>query len=343
MTKKKLCVVFVLLVGMTLALGAQTLQAGRTTTAPILDGRASDSVWAKANSLSVSLEYTPYKPNNGYEGMSETDVVMKAVYDSRRIYILVQWDDPTKSLERFPWTKQSDRSWKQLKNTDSTGHENTYYEDKLAILWDISTPLFANAGCAITCHMNAISKSAGRKYTPSAGQTVDMWHWKGVRTAPVNQIDDQYIDHNTDPAVNSGWGRHGDTKTGGGYVNNIEDGKIKWQDSGFGKVRGDKYWILDDAKKLFADTYAPGDQVAGIIVSPFTGPRGDIDTVAEWDNGKWTLEIARDLVTTGQNSETQDVQFRNLSKNYPFGIAVFDNSQINHIFHWGVLNLSFQR
>ena len=52
--------------------------------------------------------------------------------------------------------------------------------------------------------------------------------------------------------------------------------------------------------------------------------------------------MKRKLVTTGENAETQDVQFNDLSQSYPFGVAVFDNSQINHIYHRGVLNLEFK-
>ena len=342
-TKRIVVLTLILLVTAGVALGAQTLLASKAAAAPTLDGKATDAVWASAAPLAVALDFTPYKPSNGYPGVSKSSVVMKAAYVGNKIYFLVQWDDPTKSLERFPWVKQADGSWKQSVNLDSTGHENTFYEDKLAILWDINAAGFASAGCAITCHMNVDAKSAGRKYTAGPGQTIDMWHWKGVRTGPVNQFDDQYIDSNTDPAKNSGWGRWGDTKTGGGYTNNIADGKIKWQDARTGSVKGDQYWILDSAKSPFVDTYKTGDKVAGIVISPFTGPRADIDAVADWAAGKWTLEISRNLVTTGENSETQDVQFRDLAKVYPFGIAVFDNSQINHVFHWGVLKLTFQR
>ncbi len=63
---------------------------------------------------------------------------------------------------------------------------------------------------------------------------------------------------------------------------------------------------------------------------------------AVWDKGVWTLEMKRKLVTTGENADTQDVQFKELDKAYPFGVAVFDNSQINHIFHRGVVNLEFK-
>ncbi len=38
----------------------------------------------------------------------------------------------------------------------------------------------------------------------------------------------------------------------------------------------------------------------------------------------------------------QDVQFTDLTKSFPFGIAVFDNSQVNHLFHTETLELKFQ-
>ena len=59
-------------------------------------------------------------------------------------------------------------------------------------------------------------------------------------------------------------------------------------------------------------------------------------------NGVWTLEVMRSLQTEGENVETQDVQFTDMSKAYPFGIAVFDNSQINHLYHLETLEMKFQ-
>jgi hypothetical protein len=38
----------------------------------------------------------------------------------------------------------------------------------------------------------------------------------------------------------------------------------------------------------------------------------------------------------------QDVQFNDLNKAYSFGVSVFDNSQINHVYHNGVLNMVFK-
>jgi hypothetical protein len=101
-----------------------TVQAGTTLTSvktdkPILLSGVADNAWQKAAPLKVTLDNLPYEPNNGYAGMQETTVTIKSLYDDKYIYFLLQYKDPTESLERFPWIKQPDGSWKQMKNKDS--------------------------------------------------------------------------------------------------------------------------------------------------------------------------------------------------------------------------------
>jgi len=62
-------------------------------------------------------------------------------------------------------------------------------------------------------------------------------------------------------------------------------------------------------------------------------------TCARYADGRWTLEMRRALVTPA--GEAEDVQFNDLSKSYEFGVAIFDNSQINHASHETVLRLTF--
>jgi hypothetical protein len=82
--------------------------------------------------------------------------------------------------------------------------------------------------------------------------------------------------------------------------------------------------------------------VGGVVIAPFTGSRGDIEGRAVWKDGMWTLEIKRKLVTAGENAKEQDVQFDDLKKTYYFGVSVFDNTQINHMYHEGVNRLTFK-
>ncbi|PKH02809.1 ethylbenzene dehydrogenase [Psychromonas sp. MB-3u-54] len=322
-----------------------TLESVKSMSEIKMDGMA-DAAWDKAPSMKVKIDKQPYKPSNGYEGITRTIVEMKSLYDDQYIYFLMSYADPTKSLDRFPWMKQADGSWKQLSNKDDTGHDNTYYEDKAAIIWDINTDDFAEKGCNDACHraddgkVNGFdSKSPARKYT-QAGQTLDMWHWKGVRTGVNNQIDDQYIDSTSDPEENANWGRKGDHKTGGGYVNNIdENGQPAFVSANPSENAPS---IFDSEKQPFTADYDKTTRIPGIITQPFTGSRADIDAVGVWKEGVWTIEIKRKLVTTGEQAATQDVQFNDLTKVYPFGISVFDNSQINHVYHRGVLDLKFK-
>jgi len=319
----------------------QTLVSTKAGSPIVLDGMA-DKAWDAAKAITVTLDELPYEPNNGYEGMRETDVTIKSLYDDNHVYFLVTYKDPTKSLERFPWVKQADGSWKKLANKDSTGHDNTYYEDKFAMWWNISTKGFESEGCMIACHLNEPGdKSAGRKYTAADGETIDMWHAKYVRSLPMGMFDDQYVDNNTDPKKNSGWGRKGDTGKGG-YKNNDNSDKSAPAYMNLNATEDDKYFVIPSKKVPFVDNFKAGDIVPGIDIMPMMGGRADILARNHHADGMWTLEVMRSLKTEGENAETQDVQFTDMSKTYPFGISVFDNSQINHLYHIETLEMKFQ-
>ncbi len=319
----------------------QTLVSSKAKSPIVLDGMA-DAAWEAAKSIRVKVDELPYEPNNGYKGMQETDVTVKSLYDDNNVYFLITYKDTTKSLERFPWVKQADGSWKKLSNKDDTGHDNTYYEDKFAMFWNISTKGFEEDGCMIACHLDEPGdKSAGRKYTDSADQTIDMWHAKYVRSLPMGMFDDQYVDNNTDPKKNKGWGRKGDTGKGG-YKNNDNGGKSAPAFMNLNPTEDELYYVIPSKQVPFVDNFKAGDVVPGIKIAPMMGGRADILSRNNYKDGVWTLEVMRALKTEGKDSQTQDVQFSDKSKSYPFGLAVFDNSQINHLYHTETLELKFQ-
>ena len=309
---------------------------------------ATNGAWAKAKKLNVTLGETPYKPK-GYPGITTTDATLQSLYDDKNLYIKLQYKDPTKSLARYPWIKQEDGSWKQLVNKDQTGHENTYYEDKVGFFWNIKARGFAKKGCAIACHVTKdgmnngfADKSAGRKYTRKAGETIDMWHWKSVRTGSAFDLShDQYVDDVADPKKNKNWGRHGDEKLGGGYKTNAT--KDKKMPMYMSKNPNNKLTYLPESDKVaFVDTFKAGDMVPAIVVSKMSGSAADIQTSSNYENGKWTLVFKRALTTNHPKSKVQDVQFTDMKKGYYFGVAVFDNSQINHVYHEGSIKLLFK-
>jgi hypothetical protein len=83
------------------ALAQKALVSVKTDQAPTIDGTV-DAAWEKAPAYKIALIETPYKPE-GFKGITKTNVTMKSMYDKDNIYVLLQWEDPTRSIERAPW------------------------------------------------------------------------------------------------------------------------------------------------------------------------------------------------------------------------------------------------
>ncbi len=309
------------------------LVAKKVAAAPTLDGTAED-LWKQATPFTFKVAGGRNLPGGS------TEATLRALYTADTVYFLLQYKDPTESVRRSPWVKQADGSWKMLNDPeDKGGDNNLYYEDKFAILWNISSPAFEQRGCMSTCHPGE-GKPYGNKYTKDAGERLDLWHWKGVRTGTVGQIDDQYVDNTRyDKEKAPEAGRKSDPKTGGGYADNQTADKKGPQFALKGNKPAPPYWIVDNEKEAFDDSkYKAGDEVPGIIVSPFTGDRGDIAARYSYKDGVRTVEFSRKLVTGSEF----DVQFSDLKKEYAFGVAVFDNAQVRHAYSTGVFKLKFE-
>ena len=329
-----------------------------TATTPTLDGDFAD--WGCLPAVQVTananLVYTPEgaAEEPSYPGYTSTTVTMYSMYTDTDVYFLVQWDDATHDIARFPWEKQADGGWAQLSNKDNSGHESTFYEDKVAIQWAIDSAAFESAGCMASCHISGDNANPGKKYNKN-NQVTDMWHWKSVRTNPNSQLDDKLVSY-IESALCSGENcRVADTKTAGGYKDNTfgkygsgctadPDGTLGLPcfmgPTGSELANADTMWIFDDEKQGFVDSFSTGDQVPGMVTASFEGSRGDVAAYGAWADGVWTLEIQRSLTTS--SGEAEDVQFDDLDATYYFGLASFDNTQINHAAHAGVLTLAFR-
>ena len=309
------------------------LVARKAPAAPALDGTM-DAVWSAAEPLAIKVVGGRNLPGGS------TDVSIRAVYTADTAYFLMQYKDETNSVRRSPWQKQADGSWKVLSDpADKGGDNNLYYEDKWALIWNISSPAFEQRGCMSACHTGE-GKPFGNKYTPSAGERLDLWHMKGVRTGTVGQVDDQYVDgtrYDKDKSPEAG--RKSDPKAGGGYVDNATPDKKGPRFALPGNKPAPPYWIMDAEKEPFDDSrYKAGDEVPGIIVAPFTGDRGDISAHVTYKDGVRTSVFWRKLVTGSE----YDVQFSDMRKEYAFGVAVFDNAQVRHAYTPGALKLKFE-
>ncbi len=319
------------------------VRAVKATAAPTLDADASDPVWKQAPvTLIEAVKGVHFKDNAG-----NTNATVQAAYLADTIYMLITWEDPTLSVRRFPFQKQADGSWKKLVDPeDKGGDDNLYYEDKFAVIWNIGKSMFGfdeRFGCQVSCHAGEPGKPYGNKYSSEEGEIGDMWHMKYVRGGFLGQIDDQWLDHTRfDPQKAREAGRKSDANTGGGYQDvKLVDGKPEFMSKDAKAAnKGGTYWIRAEDKVPFDDSkFVAGDEVASIVVAPFTGDRGDIKAAVVWKDGKWTAELSRKLVT---GSKT-DVQFDDLGKTYGFGVAFFDNAQVRHAYSQAPLILGFEK
>jgi len=326
--------------------GKLTIESKLSPTPINIDGKK-DQQWNAIKPLKVMLNELPYKPDNGYLGLKETEIEISSLYDNDYVYFLFRWYDPTKSLARFPWEKQANGSWAKLSNLDHTLHENTYYEDKLAIYWDINERGFIKKGCDKSCHMQekgilegVKDSSSGRHFTKEDGETIDEWHWKATRTNLLKQMDDGYVDNEHE--TNTKWGRHIDKPHGRGYYANKNNADTPaWMNGA--EVAPSPDWVVDSNKVPFKDTFKAGDRVGGIVIAPFEQARADVIARGVWLDDHWQLEIKRKRITNHEYSATQDVQFDDLNKAYYFGVTAFDNSQINHLYHKKSIKLTFKQ
>jgi hypothetical protein len=322
------------------------LQAMRADKPVEIDGSV-DAGWNKAAPLKLVLDELPYKPNNGYDGMTRTEVELRALYDDENVYFLVRYQDPTESTKHLPWVKQADGSWKAMANPDSTGNENTWYEDKIAFMWQINEKGFEKKGCDMSCHIAKDGKvdgvddnSAGRHYTKNKGETNDLWHWKSTRTGAAGQADDQHVDASRQEA--KGWGRKNDEGGGGYYDNKTADGKSPASMSA-ANAAAPRHQVRDEAKAPVDSGLKAGELINRFVAKALTGSRADVAVRGQWKDGQWTVEFKRKRVTAGDKAAEQDVQFADLAKTYHFGLSVFDHSQINHLFHKKAIALTFKR
>jgi hypothetical protein len=323
------------------AFAADTLTATRVDKSPDLSAGPKDPAWNKAEPLTV-----PLSGGANFDG-GKTTAVLRAVYSGDTLYMLLQYDDPTESVRRFPFQKQKDGSWTQLRDpNDKGGDDNQFYEDKFAFIWNIGGSIkdFAQSGCASACHAGEPGKPFGNKYTANAGELGDIWHMKSIRTGYIGQIDDQFLDntrYHKEKAPEAG--RKSDPRTSGGYTDiKLVNGKPEFMHkSGIAaNKKGGSYYLAEEDKVAFDDAkFNPGDEVASILVAPFTGDRGDIATHIKWSEGKWTAAMSRKLVTSGKT----DVQFDSLDGAYEFSLSAFDNAQVRHAMHYNALKLKFAK
>lgn len=335
------------------------------TAPPVVDGFA-DPAWNLASR-------NTYLVGGGWA--DATGVTLTALYDDTYLYMRVEWTDDGNSGRRQPWVKQADGSWKVLPAKGTIPIPGTTwaeymgqafneedptrfaYEDKLAVMWNTygATTLagFEQSGCAVTCHDPTAGEAPGttynytdqsqaaKKFTTNAGEIADLWHWKLVRNNQHSKMDDQYVRNWVRGLTGAADGGRASDAGAGGYGENAAT-------AGHPTYRGPSadvppYYIMDNQKVALTDpeiaAFPTGKEIANMITSGPTGTRADLDArgIHNSSTGTWVLEIRRSLVT----GDVNDVQFDDLARQYSFGVAIFDNAQIEHSYMSRVGKLAF--
>jgi Ethylbenzene dehydrogenase len=346
-----------------------TVFSKKVSTPPTIDGTI-DGLWSNSQKLETTVTVPSAGPDEGkpgqdvFEGVvgDAYNVTMRSVYDDNNIYFLVEYDDPTEDLDRQSW--YYDNEWKQEYKLPDKPDANGkwFYEDKIGFQWNINPSAGWDAAtCYSNCHTGIDYASHGNKsarHWTNTGELVDTWHWKSVRTNFYNQLDDKYFN---DTEFGGSGGRHGDTKTGGGYSNNKQDLPVTGVPGDTISVpkyvipdQSNYYWITEaeitggTAKLVTAVdsngvlSYAGGtiDPASGgyeqstgakrfpsVYINAFQGGRGDVNARGLHTGTGWVVEISRALTTADVGNE--DVLF-DVNQDYLFGFAVFDNTSIAH-------------
>jgi len=307
-----------------------------------------------------------------YTGESNNFELRAGTHDDN-IYFLLEWDDAVDSKDRQSWYFDSAAKLWKGQHKYANDDDDKFYEDKFAFLWAATeVEGFTSNTCYATCHqgltVTSPSQKAARHYTNNEGEVVDMWHWKRVRcTYPETVVDDQQMVYKE--AVDAGTnGRTGDEGTSGYHGNSQKlalDGTGEEVSVPTYVVPGatDKaFYTIDEinggtAKLVTAvssdgvltyegGTINPADggyeaatgakRFPSIWVENFTGSKADIACSAKHTGTGWVVEFSRKMNT----GHADDVQF-DLSKDFPFGLALFNNAAIAHEIKTN-LNLIFE-
>ena len=294
-----------------------TLLCPQVPSPPRLDGDLSDGAWQVARPLRVFV----HQPCTS-SGIGSIVAELRACWSGENIYMAVRWPDPSASLKKDLWTFDGSK-WTKDPNED---------EDRLALTFPIgqTVPGFRQGGCASTCHGSTISPSGVRgkprwyHRTNGPQERMDSWHWKSVRSNPLDFVDDKYWDNQTLLADVHHGGRHFDAEPPGQPAeqrNSNKEGTAPSYMQDPGKPPSVPGFLLrDEVVPIDLSRFKKGDVVPGRITARAGGSRGDISCKGVHRDGHWNLELCRKLCT----GHDDDVVFEP-GQSVPFVMAVFEN------------------
>lgn len=141
------------LVMVTACYADQTIVTKKVASAPVIDGRGNDPVWAQA------IEYATY------DNVAKINITLKAVYTDTEIFFLVSYPDKDESITHKSWV------WDKDKEMYKVGPDR---EDLINFKWNMEPNIVD------------LSLKSDDNYMS------DDWFWKAYRTNPAGYADDKY-------------------------------------------------------------------------------------------------------------------------------------------------------
>lgn len=254
----------------------------------------------------------------------------KSVYTKDEIFFRFEWPDDDKSMNKKRW-KYTGSKWVQKKED----------EDRLGVVWEINRiDKFATKGCTILCHNESKNNKDWYFAVSSKTEKGDLWHWKSVRSNPVEYTEDGYLIANPSKEPKKGRKRDAGSETTKAKSNRTKDKSMPayMQDpSKPASIKGSL--LVNEAVKITdAAAFKEGDEIpAYMLYAAWKDSFADVKTKGVWKDGKWTLMMSRKLKTGNDD----DVQF-NTRKKYPFALATFDNDMYENSYNSEPLKLQFK-
>ncbi|MDA0836675.1 MAG: ethylbenzene dehydrogenase-related protein [Planctomycetota bacterium] len=235
---------------------------------------------------------------------------MRAVQDGKSVHFLFTWEDPEAN------TKHKSYEWSEDKNFYQ---EINDLEDQFSVAFELQGAFTANM------------------LTPLRTQSPiywDVWQWGAARTNNGYALDlwHIYSQKALSPKIEK-QSKHRDRQ-----------GKIIWM----ARPNDEGTPVYSEVSMSSTDRKKKGEPVvARFQTTKPTGSAADVLAMATWADGKWTIEMSRDLTTKDAvwprsriPSGAPDVQFE-AGESFKMALASFNHTEGNSHYASEVIRLSF--
>lgn len=268
-----------------------------TGIAPAIDGRDGDGASWGNKFTDVSLVRAA-----GDYNFIETARVRSA-FDNDYIYFQVQWTEVANAAYGIEignsnnpeyWIYPAGGSGNPKRWTKSITNE-----DRLNLLFEI-TPVtrYSSDGCYVTCHTDDAVVNGNFHATRGSRERMDIWHWTSATTNFTGYALDRYLDNGAKGGVKNDVGLPVFRLNREFTVlqNDTTDRPMYMAPADPNSNASYPLWDFQ-IRPTTASGWTVGATVPGFVNSIPWGSTADIQSVGEFDNGVWTVEMKRKRFT----------------------------------------------